>query len=91
MDGARELFAPGGDPEWTHLRTQFAKLSKTAPHERAGWASSYPTHAKEKSRMDGARELFAPGRDPEWVHLRTQLADARKSAPDERAGWASSC
>jgi hypothetical protein len=36
-----------------------AEASRAAPNERAGLASSYPTHSPEKGRMDGARGLLA--------------------------------
>ena len=48
---------------------KFAAASQAAPHERGDWASSYPTHATEKSRTDGARELVARKDDPGRVHL----------------------
>ena len=35
----------------------------SAPVKRAGWASWFPTHSPEKSRMDGAREHFVGGGD----------------------------
>jgi hypothetical protein len=51
IQGEREASA---DPHSTSLRGRLSHPLRCAQDERACWASSYPTHPTEKSRMDGA-------------------------------------
>jgi tRNA (guanine37-N1)-methyltransferase len=56
----------------------------SAPDERAGRVTSYPTLSPEKRRKDGARGFW--GGDPAPVHPGTQLAEASKAAQDDSNG-----